>query len=652
MMLFALAYYFMFVLCEAETLQFKVMSFNVFYRDLGADYRMEGVAKTVANEMPDVFSLQELWSERWGILEKIKSKTGVDYQLANSEPNQMKWWDGKMFWRNDLWEHLKDGVEDLGSTRGLTWAALRSRASGAIVLFYGVHPLCCGNEYEHLKNMEQITRFMVGQKERFGGAAIVFMGDFNETEQGPAMKLLFDGEKDHFNRKWTSPLKFVDSFRAVKGSGANSVTFPGCNCRLDYILSDANGGLVAVDADIHWEAKGVSDHLPLTAVFELQVGDITPITIPTRAPVSACTPSSVCLDNARWAIENPDGIADNGRHGWYNSWDKYVTDVALVEASEEDVALFLFCSGQQHGCDYAPCGRQCGKDTTGKPSVSPSITTTKTPTKAVTEKPIVFTEKPIGSTITPSLKPTKQVTTMQPTSDTNDKCTPSAECLADVRWALDDPNGIKANSRHGWYNKWGQYVIGVSLENASVEDMTLFLFCNGQKHGCDRLPCGRVCGEIAKTATPTVKITSMPSMKPTTPTVKITSMPSLKPSMKFTPSPTLKPSSKESNCEVFEVSKFKVKGAEQVKNRMAITDPCECAVNCQLVVADMGVVQPIVWSLKKSEKGNDLCTCFILKKRVSRIAGKKVKGISDSSMVASHVGKKVIKLSNKLRKSY
>merc|ERR1711879_823584 len=123
--------------------------------------------------------------------------------------------------------------------------------------------------------------------------------------------------------------------------------------------------------------------------------------------------------------------------------------------------------------------------------------------------------------------------------------------------------------------------------------------------------------------------------------------PSLQPTKKplnpATPIPTIK----APNCEIFEVSKFKVKGAEQVKNRMAITDPCECAVNCELVAADIDAVQPVVWSLKKSDKGNDLCTCFILKKRVSRIVGKKVKGSGDFSMVASHVGKKVIKLSKK-----
>merc|ERR1711879_805470 len=97
--------------------------------------------------------------------------------------------------------------------------------------------------------------------------------------------------------------------------------------------------------------------------------------------------------------------------------------------------------------------------------------------------------------------------------------------------------------------------------------------------------------------------------------------PTKKPLNPATPIPTPKPSPDESNCESFEVSKFKVKGAEQVKNRISIHDPCECAINCEKVAVDRGVIQPVVWSLK----GNDLCTCFILKNRVSRIVGKKAK---------------------------
>merc|ERR1712154_166069 len=114
--------------------------------------------------------------------------------------------------------------------------------------------------------------------------------------------------------------------------------------------------------------------------------------------------------------------------------------------------------------------------------------------------------------------------------------------------------------------------------------------------------------------------------------------------MGTTVTPTASPTREAESCEFFDVSKFKVKGAEQIKNRMAVDDPCECFSHCEMMLDDLEIDQAVVWSLKRSDSGKDLCTCFIMKKKVSRVIGKKVKKNGESSMVASHLGKKVIKM--------
>ena len=85
------------------------MSWNVFfYASLGAESRKEGVAQALADYGPDIVSLQEMWGERFDILAKTRAKTGRNYALATSGP-QEQFWDGDIMYDLDLFSVVSDG---------------------------------------------------------------------------------------------------------------------------------------------------------------------------------------------------------------------------------------------------------------------------------------------------------------------------------------------------------------------------------------------------------------------------------------------------------------------------------------------------------------------------------------------------------------
>merc|ERR1719273_2637888 len=78
--------------------------------------------------------------------------------------------------------------------------------------------------------------------------------------------------------------------------------------------------------------------------------------------------------------------------------------------------------------------------------------------------------------------------------------------MGSIKFAMEDPGGIAANSQHGWYNSFSTWVPGVQLSDAEEEDVQLYLHCtqSGSDYFHDCVPpCGRAC-KVKKGASPTV----------------------------------------------------------------------------------------------------------------------------------------------------
>jgi len=239
----------------------KLMSFNLFYANLGANYRVNGIAQTIADYEPDIASLQELWGERWRILDRVRELTGKDYALATGG-QQEKYWDGDILYRKDKWEVMEDGVLLYDGSRGMTWASMKHRETGRGLLIYGIHPLAGVSEHMHLNNMEMAAEHMKGRPE-YPEAPVIFMGDFNASEVSESMKLLRNGEINAYGKEWNVPVTFEDSFRLANGYLANGDT--GFGSKIDYIYTEERSPKVfeVINADIRRNAPGGSDHHPI-----------------------------------------------------------------------------------------------------------------------------------------------------------------------------------------------------------------------------------------------------------------------------------------------------------------------------------------------------------------------------------------------------
>jgi endoglucanase Acf2/endonuclease/exonuclease/phosphatase family metal-dependent hydrolase len=254
-----------------EGVSLRLMSFNVYYASLGAEWRIDGIAQAVADYQPDIASLQEMWGEKEQILAAIEQKTGLDYAFSVGSNT----WDGDILYRRDRWTIVDDGVLSYDGSRGMSWASMKHRASGEEMLVYGIHPLAGVSEELHLENMEMATRHMQERSET-PAAPVVFMGDFNASEYSESMNLLRDGSVDAFGETWEVPVTFEDTFRLANGPDANGDT--GFGVKIDYIYTEErNAGIFRTkSAGILRDATGGSDHFPVTAEIVLLSAPVDP----------------------------------------------------------------------------------------------------------------------------------------------------------------------------------------------------------------------------------------------------------------------------------------------------------------------------------------------------------------------------------------
>mmetsp|Transcript_45645 Transcript_45645/g.109343 ORF Transcript_45645/g.109343 Transcript_45645/m.109343 type:complete len:392 (+) Transcript_45645:68-1243(+) len=252
----------------ADDIPIKLMTFNVYYAQLGASERLDGISSAISQMQADIAVITEQWHEKPRILERVREKSGRNYAFCNGGNFQEETWDGDIMYDADKWEALTDDVLDLGRDRGLSWAVLRHRATGKRLLVYGIHPLCCGNEQAHLDNAMAFAQHLQARTER-PETPVVIMGDFNAPEHWDSTKLYKGKEVHAFNRNWKLPVAFDDAFRVPQSNWYKDATTHNSGSRLDYIFTERRSPpAFRVDSASIWRSPpppGRSDHYPIIA---------------------------------------------------------------------------------------------------------------------------------------------------------------------------------------------------------------------------------------------------------------------------------------------------------------------------------------------------------------------------------------------------
>jgi len=239
------------------------MSWNVYYANLGAASRVQGVAEGIARVAPEIASLQEMWSEKPRILEKLIQVTGQNWSFAEGGETESVW-DGDILYRSDLWRLRASGLRKYGD-RGLSWAALERRSDGAEVLVYGTHPpYTYPNDRPILEAMRMATEDMQARQEEHP-FPVVFMGDMNAHYNLDSQRLLRSGLVHAYGLDWCAPLTFRDSYAEVHPSEPNppSGNWP---VKIDFVYFEEaplRMGTV-VGAKVWSDLPGGSDHFAVS----------------------------------------------------------------------------------------------------------------------------------------------------------------------------------------------------------------------------------------------------------------------------------------------------------------------------------------------------------------------------------------------------
>lgn len=250
----------------------KLATFNVYYKDLDSPERVDGISSALADVSADIAVVTELWE--WNgkaqILQEVRRKANRNYAFCSGGTFQEKAWDGDILYDADLWEVVRDGVEDMGEERGLSWALMKHKASGRKVFIYGAHPLCCGNEEAHLQNAVAFAKHLEAQPER-PETPVILMGDFNAFEEWSSTKLYKGQWVRAYNNWWHLPTSFEDAFRLPEGNRNIDATTFTSGVRFDYIFTEQRepAAFSTTTGSIWRQAPGESDHYPLITTTTL-----------------------------------------------------------------------------------------------------------------------------------------------------------------------------------------------------------------------------------------------------------------------------------------------------------------------------------------------------------------------------------------------
>lgn len=153
-----------------------------------------------------------------------------------------------------------------------TWVRLIDKTSHKTFYIYNTHL----DNHSQLSREKSVAYIANVIHKRLYKAPFILMGDFNAGENNKAILYLLGNNVDNKIVNNFSPIKMVDSYRAIHPSEVNVGTFNHFEGRtsgpkIDYIFVDPNA--VIVDSNIlrmNSNGRYPSDHFPLTTKVILQ----------------------------------------------------------------------------------------------------------------------------------------------------------------------------------------------------------------------------------------------------------------------------------------------------------------------------------------------------------------------------------------------
>lgn len=231
----------------------RIMSWNVYYSNLGQAWRVNGIADGIVRVGPEIASIQEMWGEKHQILARLRAiSRGREWSFAQGGAVDRSW-DGDVLYRSDIWRHLDSGVifHPHFRDRGISWAALRRHADGAGVLVYGLHPTCCAGDGPAMALVHTALGHMRGKQAHFG-FPVALVGDMNTNFWGASQRMLRDGAPHGF--------RFFDAWALLNPGNPNPPTIG--NVRIDFVYFQRGPRQLGqiTGAHVWYGLPGGSDH--------------------------------------------------------------------------------------------------------------------------------------------------------------------------------------------------------------------------------------------------------------------------------------------------------------------------------------------------------------------------------------------------------
>ena len=262
----------------------RVMCFNIRYSTAKDgenhwDKRQDFLIDTIRAYNPDLLGCQEVLADQADFLQQRLN--GYGFVGGGRDDGQRKGEYSPILFRKDRFDALAYGQwwlsptpETIGSKgwdaalpRIVTWARLKDRGTGQIILFYNTH-------WDHVGKVARVESGKLMRKliETHRGGddlPVIVTGDFNSTEDSEQYRSLTVGDG--------SGLKLIDAYRTIHPQRQpDEATFNGFKgtrqgMRIDWILHSPHWNATGAAIDrTEKDGRTPSDHYPVTAELELK----------------------------------------------------------------------------------------------------------------------------------------------------------------------------------------------------------------------------------------------------------------------------------------------------------------------------------------------------------------------------------------------
>lgn len=258
-------------------LKVQVMSFNIRYgtADDGPNawpQRREMVFDVIRREGGDFVGLQE--ALRYQIDAIREAVPGYEEVGVGRDDGRTQGEYSAILYRADHWSvdasgtfWLSDTPEEVASRhwgnvipRIVTWGRFIERESGRALYVYNTH-FDHQSQPSRVKSAELLAERIAARE---SPDPVIVTGDFNAGEDNPAIQYLKGAVE-------SSPLRLVDTFRALHADAREAGTFNGfhgvtAGPKIDYVFAEAEARVLAAEIlQDNVDGRYPSDHFPVTA---------------------------------------------------------------------------------------------------------------------------------------------------------------------------------------------------------------------------------------------------------------------------------------------------------------------------------------------------------------------------------------------------